>query len=283
MDSGSTPVYAVVRTRHGNTYMTTLAFGVEPDKRPYRLRLARYHALAETITDFVRQQPEDRPLALLDAGAGNGRTYRYLEPFNVVDRIRFHGLDNSQHRLTHLYKADRWAELRLHDLEEGIPYPDESFDIVVCEQVLEHLNRAPFVLSELHRVLRPGGMLIAGVPSFPPGIAHLRATVVPLIDRLRSVERGHVQVFTAGSFRRMVCQAGNVASIQTRGFRIVSGGVLRFLENYEWWYRVNRTLGRWAAPLCVEVQVVAIKAGDPAGRAPAHTNTAIECCHDECS
>ena len=42
---------------------------------------------------------------------------------------------------------------------EALPYPDASFDAVVCVDVLEHVNDLPRVVSEIARVLRPDGLL----------------------------------------------------------------------------------------------------------------------------
>jgi SAM-dependent methyltransferase len=44
------------------------------------------------------------------------------------------------------------------------PYPDASFDSVLCTQVLEHATDLTHVLSEVHRVLKPGGLVIVSVP-----------------------------------------------------------------------------------------------------------------------
>jgi SAM-dependent methyltransferase len=48
----------------------------------------------------------------------------------------------------------------------GAPWPLEtaSFDAIVCTQVLEHVENLVQVLSEMHRVLKPGGTLLASVP-----------------------------------------------------------------------------------------------------------------------
>jgi SAM-dependent methyltransferase len=45
-----------------------------------------------------------------------------------------------------------------------IPFPDESFDHVLCTEVLEHAENPLALISEMHRVLRHGGTLVATVP-----------------------------------------------------------------------------------------------------------------------
>jgi SAM-dependent methyltransferase len=47
---------------------------------------------------------------------------------------------------------------------QPIPLPDASVDAILCTQVLEHVADFGQVWSEIHRVLRPGGRLIATVP-----------------------------------------------------------------------------------------------------------------------
>ncbi len=43
---------------------------------------------------------------------------------------------------------------------ENLPYPDKSFDFVFCCDVLEHVQDLPKVISEISRVLKPGGVFI---------------------------------------------------------------------------------------------------------------------------
>jgi SAM-dependent methyltransferase len=50
------------------------------------------------------------------------------------------------------------------DLGAALPFTDGAFDGAVCTEVLEHVANARHVLSELARVLRPGGRVIVSVP-----------------------------------------------------------------------------------------------------------------------
>ena len=51
------------------------------------------------------------------------------------------------------------------DLNEGIPLPDNSCGIVRAFDALEHLKDKQFIMSEIHRVLAPGGLLMSMTPS----------------------------------------------------------------------------------------------------------------------
>lgn len=48
----------------------------------------------------------------------------------------------------------------------ALPMHDETFDCVVCSQVIEHIPDDPVILQELLRVLRPGGLLVLGTPDY---------------------------------------------------------------------------------------------------------------------
>ncbi len=244
---------------------TKLAFGIEPSPRRYRLRLARYPAMAEEIAAFVNEQnlKNDQKINLLDIGVGRGRSMQFTDVTGASGNIAFFGIDSSPKRLATIYCPQRWT-LKNCDISNGkIPFDSEMFDIVVCEQVIEHLDNPTPSLLEMSRLLRPGGLLIIGTAATWPGVSLAYRYLVPIFDRFMGIKRGHQQIFTCWSFKRLIKNTGDFSILKTRGFRIASGGLIAWLENYRFWYRFNRILGRIIPTLCPDIQIIAIKKTNP--------------------
>lgn len=93
---------------------------------------------------------------LLDVGCGDGVFTRALATAARIDEV--HGIDTMPGRLDSAAAHD--IRLQQGDLNERFDYADETFDIVVSNQVIEHLYDTDSFLSESWRVLKPGGLLI---------------------------------------------------------------------------------------------------------------------------
>lgn len=246
-----------------------LAFGID-DTRPqlYSLRQSRYQALAEDINALAEAAArEGRRLRLLDIGVFKGISKRYLDAWPGAANIDFHGADID---FSFLPQPETWAALYRGDFTQGYPdIPDAGFDVVICEQVLEHLHDLATPIRTLERLLRPGGTLFVGVPIFPPGLAAFRKYAVPHIDRINpwaKKNRGHVQGFSKRSFVRELRRYTRLDIVGVRGFRVFSGGPLRPLENRRGWWRFNRWLGATLPSACIEIQVIARKPFPPTPR-----------------
>lgn len=59
---------------------------------------------------------------------------------------------------------------------DPLPFADEAFDVVLCNQVLEHVKELFWLVSELARVCKVGGHLVLGVPNL--GSLHNRVALV---------------------------------------------------------------------------------------------------------
>jgi ubiquinone/menaquinone biosynthesis C-methylase UbiE len=53
------------------------------------------------------------------------------------------------------------------DLSQRLPFEDNSIDNIICEQVLEHIHNYPELIKEVHRILKPEGIVKFSVPKFP--------------------------------------------------------------------------------------------------------------------
>jgi SAM-dependent methyltransferase len=70
-----------------------------------------------------------------------------------------------------------WSPLNVPDIVHDlnvVPYPfeDNSFDLIEIFHVLEHLDKPFIIMREMHRILRPGGVLHVKVPHFSRGFTH---------------------------------------------------------------------------------------------------------------
>lgn len=97
---------------------------------------------------------------ILDAGCGSGPLFAALRDRGAV----VSGFDGSagmveQARL----RLGPDADLRVADLGEPLPYPDDTFDDVIASLVLHYLRDWGPTLAEIRRVLKPGGRLIVSV------------------------------------------------------------------------------------------------------------------------
>lgn len=237
-----------------------LAFGAELSSCRYRLTLARYASIAE----FLRRElaSSQRELRLLDVACGQGRLILY-GPF---PGMQFHGADVSRSSLATAVERG-YANVVETNVAHPLPFPDQSFDVIVCSHILEHLAQPQGLVSEAHRLLRPGGLLVVGVPICLWWTRLLRIHLLPLIIPSKRPEAlaarfGHVQFFTLPSLKRLL---GQFLLEDIRGFRFLSAGRYLPLENWRWYYRVNSAWGKLCPRLTSEVNVIARK---PAAHGP---------------
>lgn len=90
-------------------------------------------------------------------------------------------------------------EAHVVEIGQPLPFEAESFDLIVCDHVFEHVEAPAFVAAELGRVLRPGGWICARTPNRHGYIA-FGARLVPnaiharILRRLQP-ERESIDVF----------------------------------------------------------------------------------------
>lgn len=91
---------------------------------------------------------------LLDLGCGKAPLYEVYSP--LVNNITLADWENSLHENPHLDKVC--------DITKKLPFEDNSFDIIIFSDVLEHIPNPSYVLSEIRRILKPKGVVLMNVP-----------------------------------------------------------------------------------------------------------------------
>jgi SAM-dependent methyltransferase len=147
---------------------------------------------------------------LLDFGAGRG-----LKPQHRFGGLaaRAVGVDVDAAVLENRYLD----EVKVMAPAGPIPYAENSFDIVISANVLEHVQDPDAVFREIHRVLRPGGVFVFQTPNkrhYVPTIARLTPHAFHLwVARQRGIESHDVfptvyRVNTLGAVRRLARRYG---------------------------------------------------------------------------
>lgn len=102
---------------------------------------------------------------VLDIGCGNGQFLAELDSIAGLSARNWdlHGVDYSPAVLAEASQTP--YTFQQCNLEEGIPYPDDSFDVVSAGEVIEHIYDPDRLLRETRRVLRPGGHVVLTTPN----------------------------------------------------------------------------------------------------------------------
>jgi SAM-dependent methyltransferase len=83
---------------------------------------------------------------------------------------------------------------------ERLPFADQSFDVVVAGEVLEHLQFPDVAVADIHRVLRPGGLFVGSVPN----AFRLRNRLTFLLGRDFEEDPTHLHQFSPAKMRQLL-------------------------------------------------------------------------------
>lgn len=152
---------------------------------------------------------------VLDLGCGEGRhaINIYLQDAVTVLAIDLSYKDISVAREKFLpfeNKDDLQRQL-FFQVANGtqLPFADNTFDSIVCSEVLEHVENYLAILQEIRRILKPGGQLSVSVPrQWPEKMCWW------LSDAYHQVEGGHIRIFNAKKLRQQVEDCGFLFSNQ---------------------------------------------------------------------
>jgi SAM-dependent methyltransferase len=159
-------------------------------------------------------------MRLLDLGAGAG----------IVPQMNFRGLTKWVTGIdpNERVRDNPFLDEGLVATGESLPFPDCSFDIVISDNVLEHLESPARVFAEVRRVLKPGGLFLAKTPNRRHYMA-LVARLTPhwfhrLFNRLRGLTGEDVFVTRYRvNTRRDLTKAAGQADLDLLGLDYLEG------------------------------------------------------------
>ena len=142
---------------------------------------------------------------VLDVGCGEGRHSIGLHVDKEVNAV---GIDLSKEDI-------KTAKSRINDFSisdqnksscvfgagdiQSLPFKDNVYDAVICSEVLEHLESLDNAVSEIVRVLKPGGVLAVSVPRYLPEFICWK-----LSSEYSQTPGGHVRIFKQKELKQLI-------------------------------------------------------------------------------
>jgi SAM-dependent methyltransferase len=128
-----------------------------PSDNPIHQRLLKAYVVAQ---DYIKGD-------VLEVGCGEGRGIDLILPraksYTAIDKIA-----NVIDQLKVKYPTGKFHSGNIPPLG---PFADNSFDVVITCQVIEHIEDDKAFLKEIHRVMRPGGLAIITTPNRPMSLS----------------------------------------------------------------------------------------------------------------
>ena len=165
---------------------------------------------------------------MLDLGCGEGRhIFGVMEKFPDLKCIgldpHIESLDKAFEGLKFLESISNTKTSFLSGSAYSLPFCDDSFDLVVCSEVLEHLYDYKDAIKEINRVLKPGGQFLASVPAeFPEKICWL------LSEAYQNQPGGHLRIFKKNEL---------IKEIAEHNFSFESSQRFHSIHSAYWWLR----------------------------------------------
>ena len=166
-----------IRAHYENAKAAYLRDQAEIVPQAYRSNFVCFGGASEVQYIIWKMIPKSAKRILV-VGVFGGRDYFGLK----VRGVEVHGVD--------LKELPEYENLSVANVEEGLPFPDQFFDAIVMNEVLEHLVRDYQALNHLKRVLKDDGVLVMSVPF------------------LHEAEPTHVRVHTRRSVERLLLCCG---------------------------------------------------------------------------
>lgn len=171
---------------------------------------------------------------LLDIGCGEGFFLSNVSQAGYTGK----GIEISQNAAAYARK-EFGLDVEATSFEE-LRFPENYFDVITLWQVLEHVPYPLMVLKEVHRILKPGGLLATSTPNIEGILAKI------FRRRWWNIRRLHINQFTTKTLTDMLNRAGfkNVFSTGYKEYISLSMLVIPLLKHSEIYERAKDVFHR---------------------------------------
>jgi SAM-dependent methyltransferase len=156
--------------------------------------------------EFLLRHLPTEPGRVLDVGCATG----YIA--ELVRHLGHEVVGVELNRTMAAKARQRGLEVLEHDLEEPLPLPDNSFDLVHACEIIEHLFDTEAFLHHVHAVLAPGGTLVLSTPNLNSLGNRFRVALgrpLPMWGAYPGdTHGGHIRVFNLAKARELLDRTG---------------------------------------------------------------------------
>ncbi|MGH2449232.1 MAG: class I SAM-dependent methyltransferase [Chloroflexota bacterium] len=167
------------------------------------------HAGGEDLVTLASWAEGGLDRIALDVATGGGHTALALSPH--YREVIATDLTEEMLRAAEAYLAERAGNIRFQRADaESLPFPPETFDTVSCRIAAHHFQNVPLFVTEVHRVLKPGGIFLLEDTISPAN--PVLDTFLNQLERMR--DSTHVRNLTVVEWLALLDQGGFVVERQ---------------------------------------------------------------------
>tara|TARA_Y100001963_G_scaffold149493_1_gene229099 strand:+ start:412 stop:1137 length:726 start_codon:yes stop_codon:yes gene_type:complete len=148
----------------GDTYDMEEWEGGQEDRIDEQSWIQRYQHEAKIISDTINHFDCN---SVLEIGSGPGTLCKYVTDANDTDFV-YHMLDKKNAKKIHT-KRNYPGEMFINDLNDGIntePLLDGGYDLIICNDVLEHLANPTQIVQQLYHLNSGKGKMFVSIPNW---------------------------------------------------------------------------------------------------------------------
>ncbi|RMA56729.1 methyltransferase domain-containing protein [Ulvibacter antarcticus] len=191
----------------------------------YRGKIYQCNTCNHSLKSFVELDDHDLLCPFCGSRARTRRLYSILKENALIkgDILHF----SPSRSLYRILNADKNITYHSTDFEDefiaqfqyditNIPCDDDSFDLIICYHILEHIIEDTEAMKELYRVLKPGGLCLIQTPFKEGNDIYEDYSIISEEERLKAFgQEDHVRVYSVHGLKERLEKAGFTIEIQS--------------------------------------------------------------------